>query len=80
MKYPMLNDSERAVLDMIAQRGTASLQDILPALIPELGLYYAAEVLQSLYAMNLIREVDTGLYSLGVPAEATNGMSVPVQD
>ena len=73
MEHPTLNEAERAVLDMIAQRGTARLQDILPVLIPELGLYYAGEVLQTLYAMNLIREIDSGVYSLGVQAEGGAG-------
>ena len=73
MDHLTLNDSERAALDVIAQRGTASLNDILPVLIPELGLYYAAEVLHTLYTMNLIREVDSGVYSLGAQAEGEIG-------
>ena len=77
MKYPTLTDSERAVLDVLAQRGTASLHEILPVLIPEWGLYYAAKALQTLYAMKLIREVDRGVYSLGVHPEGEADRKLP---
>ncbi len=69
MPYPHLNDMERAVLTLIEQQGEADQQDILRILDPELGMYFLPEVLETLYAMGLIREVDIGRYSLHVVPE-----------
>lgn len=59
-----LNTTEQAVLTLIEQQGIADQQDILGVLDPELGMYYIAEVLETLYAMGLIREVDLGCFQL----------------
>ncbi|MFQ5569126.1 MAG: hypothetical protein ACE5G0_05595 [Rhodothermales bacterium] len=64
MKTLLLNDTEQAVFDVIQQHGVADQHDILRVLDPELGMYYIAEVLETLYAMGLIREVDIGCFSL----------------
>lgn len=62
--YAVLSATERAVLAVIEQRGVADQKAIMDVLDPELGMYYIAEVLESLYAWHLIREVDMGCFSL----------------
>ena len=64
MNLPALNDTERAVLDLLETRGNADQHEILEALDPELGMYYASEVLETLYRMKLIQEVDIGCFAL----------------
>ncbi len=71
MRYPHLNDTERAVLTLIERQGEADLEDILGILDPDLGMYYLPDVLDTLYAMDMIREVDIGRYVLhAVPEPA----------
>ena len=62
MDLPHLNDTERAVLNVIEENGTADQHDVLSVLDPDLGMFYVADVLETLYALNLIREVDVGKF------------------
>ena len=64
MRTTALNDTERVVLSVIEERGTVDQRDILRVLDPDLGMYYLAEVLETLYAFRLIREVDVACYGL----------------
>ena len=64
MFHPHLNDTERAVLRLLDEKGEADQHDILTVLDPELGIYYVNEVLETLYALRLIQEVDIGRFSL----------------
>lgn len=70
MSYPSLNPTERAVLSVIEEKGTVDQHDLLAVLDPELGIYYVNDVLETLYALNLIQEVDIGRFSLRSVLEA----------
>lgn len=64
MELPYLNDTERAVLHLIEKKGSADQHEILEVLDPELGMYYVTEVLETLYRLRLIQEVDIGCFAL----------------
>ncbi len=64
MDRPHLSDTERAVLDVIDAKGAADQHDVLNVLDPDLGMFYLADVLETLYAFDLIREVDVGKFEL----------------
>lgn len=63
MEQPYLNETERAVLSLLEENGVADQHDILSVLDPDLGMYYVADVLETLYSFNLIREVDVGRFA-----------------
>ena len=70
MSHPRLNATEQAVLNVIEEKGSADQHDILRVLHPELGMFYVNEVLETLYAMGLIQEIDIGRFCMRQVLEA----------